>query len=145
VNLYAESSAVLAWLLGDAGAEPVREALSRAEIVLASHLTLIECSRILIRAGATGRLTEAQVADREARIRRLEANWTLLSIDAEIIERARRPFPLEPMRTLDALHLASALAARAGIPEIALLSLDERVRRCGQQLGFDLLPTQEPI
>lgn len=59
MNLYAESSAVLAWLLGDAGGEPVRKALSAAEIVLASHLTLIECSRILIRAGTTGRLSEA--------------------------------------------------------------------------------------
>jgi hypothetical protein len=65
VNLYAESCAVLAWLLGDAGGEAVRKALSAAEIVLASHLTLIECSRILIRAGATGRLSVAQVAGRD--------------------------------------------------------------------------------
>ncbi|MBI4571759.1 MAG: type II toxin-antitoxin system VapC family toxin [candidate division NC10 bacterium] len=140
MNLYAESSAVLAWLLGDAGGEPVRKALSAAEIVLASHLTLIECSRILIRAGTTGRLSEAQVAGREARLRRAEAHWTLLEIDPEIIERARRPFPLEPIRTLDALHLASALVARLAVPGIALLSLDDQVRRCARQLGFELLP-----
>ena len=109
MNLYAESSAVLAWLLGDTDGESVREALSGAEIVLASQLTLIECSRILIRAGATGRLTEGQAADREARLRQVEPHWTLLEIDAEIVERARRPFPLEPIRILDAVHLASAL------------------------------------
>ena len=50
MNLYAESSAVLAWLLGeDAGAE-VKEILTRAETVVASDLTVIECDRVLIRA-----------------------------------------------------------------------------------------------
>jgi len=140
VNLYAESSAVLAWLFGDAGGESVRKALSGAKIVLASHLTLIECSRILIRAGATGRITEVQVADREARLRQVEPHWTLLEIDADIVERARRPFPLEPIRTLDAVHLATALVARSAVPGIALLSLDDRVRRCGRRLGFTLIP-----
>jgi hypothetical protein len=57
--------------------------------------TLIALVLILIRAGATGRLAEAQVATCEARLRRVEAHWTLLEIDAEIIERARRPFPLQ--------------------------------------------------
>ncbi len=140
MNLYAESSAVLAWLLGDVGGEAGREALAAAEIVLSSQVTLIECSRVLIRAGVTGRLSEAQVADREARLRHVEGHWTLLEIDSEIIERARRPYPLEPIRTLDAIHLASALVARLAVPGIALLSLDDRVRRCGRQLGFDLLP-----
>jgi predicted nucleic acid-binding protein len=140
VSLYAESSGVLAWLLGDSGGEAVRKALAGAEIVLASYLTLIECNRILIRAGATGRLTEAQIATREARLRQVETHWTLLEMDAEIVERARRPFPLEPIRTLDAIHLATALVARSAVPGIALLSLDDRVRRCGRQLGFELLP-----
>ena len=140
MNLYAESSGVLAWLLGDSGGESVRKALASAEIVLASYLTLIECNRILIRTGATGRLTEAQVATREARLRQVETHWTLLEMDAEIVERARRPFPLEPIRTLDAIHLATALVARSAVPGIALLSLDDRVRRCGRQLGFELLP-----
>lgn len=89
MNLYAESSGVLAWLLGDAGGESVRRALSGAEIVLASHLTLIECNRILIHAGATRRLTEAQIAAREARLRQVETHWTLLEMDADILEGAR--------------------------------------------------------
>ena len=140
MSLYAESSGVLAWLLGDSGGESVRKALASADIVLASSLTLIECNRILIRAGATGRLTEAQVATREARLRQVERHWTLLEMDAEIVERAPRPFPVEPIRTLDAIHLATALMARSAVPGIALLSLDDRVRRCGRQLGFELLP-----
>jgi hypothetical protein len=41
---------------------------------------------------------------------------------------------------LDALHLASALAARSVISDIALLSLDRRVRDNGAALGFDVVP-----
>jgi len=47
---------------------------------------------------------------------------------------------VEPLRTLDALHVASVLAARSAIPNIALLSLDGRVRENGVALGFDVLP-----
>jgi uncharacterized protein with PIN domain len=43
VNLYAESSAVLAWLLDEPTAPSIRAALAGAEMVLASDLTLLEC------------------------------------------------------------------------------------------------------
>jgi predicted nucleic acid-binding protein len=63
-----------------------------------------------------------------------------LELDSEILDRARRPFPAEPVRTLDALHLATALRARAIVPELALLSLDERIRRAAGQMGFLVVP-----
>ncbi len=132
---------MLSWLLGGVGAEPVRRALSDAEIVLASDLTLIECDRVLISAVATGRLSEAHASDRRARLNSVAAHWVLLGIDSGIVERARRPFPGEPIRTLDALHLSSALTARSALPETALLSLDDRVRASGRELGFELLPS----
>lgn len=140
MNLYAESSAVLSWLLGEANAEKVREALAGAEVILASDLTLIECERAIIRAVSIDRLAEAQAADRRARLNQAAVHWAILGLDSDIVERARRPFPLEPIRTLDALHLASALVARSAVPEIVLLALDHRVRNCGRQLGFELLP-----
>lgn len=56
------------------------------------------------------------------------------------MERARRPFPVEPIRTLDALHLASALVARSAEAGLMLLTLDQRVRENAQRLGFETLP-----
>lgn len=50
MRLYAESSAVLAWLLDEAGGAAVGERPGKAEIVVASALTLIECNRVSIRA-----------------------------------------------------------------------------------------------
>lgn len=140
MNLYAESSAVLAWLLGEPGSDALREQLAAAEIVLASDLTLVECERVLIRARTRGRISEAAMADRHGRLVRVAEHWAVLALGDEIVHRARQPFPLEPIRTLDALHLAAALHARSLVPETRLLSLDDRVRNCASELGFELLP-----
>ena len=55
MNIYAESSAVLAWLLGESAGHRVREVLRRAELVAASDLTLLECDRVLNPRGHDGR------------------------------------------------------------------------------------------
>jgi predicted nucleic acid-binding protein len=140
VNIYAESSAVLAWLLGEDTAHSVREVLRRAELVAASDLTLVECDRVLIRATATGEIDEAAAADRRAHLNAAASHWHLWRVSSDIVERARHPFPAEPVRTLDAIHLASALAVRSAVPGVELLSLDDRIRRAGKQLGFHLRP-----
>ena len=141
MNLYADSSAVLSWLFGEPEGEAVREVLATADSVLASDLTLVECDRTILRAQATGRVSEGHAADRRGLLVATAAHWHLLRLDVDVIERARRPFPAEPIRTLDALHLASALAARSALPDLVLLSLDERMRSAGRGLGFTLRPT----
>ena len=140
MNLYAESSAILAWLLDEASSGKVRESLATAEIVVASDLTLIECDRVLIRAAAIGDLTEVEAADRRAHLTAVAVHWHTLRVAPEIVDRARQPFPGEPIRTLDAIHLASALTARTAIAGLRLLSLDERVRKVAKRLGLELLP-----
>jgi predicted nucleic acid-binding protein len=140
VNVYAESSAVLAWLLGEEAGHRVRDVLRKADVVLASDLTLLECGRVLVRAVTLGEMDEAAAADRRAYLNAAAAHWHVLRVSVEIVDRARQPFPAEPIRTLDAIHLASALAARSGLPGVALLSLDDRIRTVGRQLGFPLQP-----
>jgi len=140
LNIYAESSAVLAWLLGEVAATRVRKVLRRAELVFASDLVLIESDRVLIRAVALGEIDEVAAADRRAHLHAAAAHWHMYRVSLDIVERARRAFPVEPVRTLDAIHLASALAVRSTIPRVELLSLDDRIRRAGEQLGFRLQP-----
>jgi predicted nucleic acid-binding protein len=141
LNVYAESSAVLAWLLGEVAGSRVREALRRAELVFASDLMLIECDRVLIRAVTLREIDEATAANRRAYLNAAAAHWHMYRLSLDIVERARRAFPVEPVRTLDAIHLASALAVRSTIPGVELLSLDDRIRRAGEQLGFRLQPS----
>ena len=131
---------MLAWLLDEHSAADVRRSLAAAEIIIASDLTLIECDRVVLRAAALGELTEAEAADRRAHLTAAASHWQVLRVAPEIVERARQPFPGEPIRTLDAIHLASALVARTAIAGLALLSLDDRVRKNGKKLGLDIIP-----
>jgi len=138
--LYAESSAVLTWLLGESGGEEIVDELRSARGVIASDLTSIECERALIRAWSAGVISEAERVDQSAELARVSAHWTRLRVDEEVVERARRPFPIEPVRTLDALHLASALVARGVAPDLRLLTRDQRIRENAERLGLATVP-----
>lgn len=140
MNLYVESSAVLAWLLDEPRSRDVLDLLSGADSIVTSDLTLIECDRVLRRAIAIAELTEAEAADRRAHLAAAAAHWHLLRMAGEVVDRARQPFPDEPIRALDAIHLASALVARSAVPGLQVLSLDERIRRSGRSLGFSVVP-----
>jgi predicted nucleic acid-binding protein len=140
VSLYAESSAVLAWLFDEPTSPAVRRLLGDAEVIVASDLTLIECDRVLLRAVALKELTEADAADRRAHLIAAAAHWQVLRIAGEIVDRARQPFPGDPIRTLDAVHLASLLVARSAVAGLRLLSLDERVRQAAKGLGVAVEP-----
>ena len=103
-------------------------------------MTLVECDRVLIRAVTLRELAEADAANRRAHLTRAASHWHVLRVGGEIVARARQPFPGEPIRTLDALHLASALAVRLAVTDLALLSLDDRIRDAGARLGLPLQP-----
>jgi len=136
VTLYAETSAVLRWLFAEQGGEEIRAALAAAEKVTASRLALIETRRVVQRAEREGRITAAQGADLRAVFAQAAATWAILEISQEVAGRAEAGFPSEPVRTLDAIHLASALFLRQSFPDLVVLTADERVRANAALLGF---------
>jgi hypothetical protein len=109
-------------------------------MVFASDLTLIECERVIIRARILEEISEKKAQFCRGRLLKASGQWHVLRISADVVERARLPFPVEPIRTLDALHLAGALVGQTAIPDLALLSLDTRIRSASQALGFVVLP-----
>jgi hypothetical protein len=139
-TLGAPGEPVLAWLLDEPYAATVRRLLGTSEIIVASDLTLVECDQVLLRAAALKELTEAEAADRRAHLASAAAHWQVPRIAPEIVDRARQPFPGDPIRTLDAIHLASLLAARSVVRGLGLLSLDDRVRQAAKALGVDVVP-----
>ncbi len=96
---------------------------------------------MLHRATVARKLPEAEAASRRAILSRAAAHWIVFRIDNEVVERARRPFPAEPIRSLDAIHLSTALVVRSLVPDLKLLTLDRRVRDNGTALGFEILPS----
>lgn len=144
MRLYAESSAVLAWLLGESMGRDIGAALDEAEFVVASDLTLVECDRVLLRTEAAGGLSHARGVELRAKLAATAAHWHLHRVDGPVVDRARRPVPGEPIRTLDALHLATAVTVSGSIEELAVLSLDRRVRGSAAQLGMRVVPASQP-
>lgn len=120
----------------------IKAALEGAGEIVASCLTLVECDRVLIRAERTEPEESERVPGLHSKLRRTASQWLVLKMTDEIVERARRPFPAEPVRTLDALHLASADHARSIVTDLAVLSLDDRVRRSAARMGFEVVPEQ---
>ncbi len=138
--VYAESSAVLAWLLGEVAGPQVVEIIDGARQVISSDLTLVECDRAVHRSTALGIISDAAAANIAARFVAVTSNWTILRLSSSVVVRARQRFPHEPVRSLDALHVAWAAQAQTTYSDLALLTLDDRIRRVGATLGFTLLP-----
>ena len=140
MKLYVESSAVLSWLFDEGGAVAVDKALDKAVLVFASALTGIECARAVRRAAALGRVTARQADALLEEYRSLESAWDRIEIGDHIAASASGPYPLEPVRSLDAIHLASACAARERFGDVAILTFDDRVRVNAAALGLTVLP-----
>jgi predicted nucleic acid-binding protein len=140
VIAYAESSAVLAWLLGEPKQTAVREALARAERVASSSLTTLECARGLVRAVTMGRVSRTQELAAVQVLHGATASWMILEMAGGVLDRARARFPHEPLRTLDALHLATAVLLLEAHGSLTMVSLDDRIRANSSALGFAIAP-----
>lgn len=145
MKLYAESSAVLSWLLGEPAGQTAQRYLAEAETVVTSALTFVECERALLRASVESGRLEAQLANRRGLLAKAGAHWHRVPVNDNVLQTATRPFPIEPVRTPDAIHLASALLTRSEVAELALLSLDRRVRDAAAALGFEVLPPARTV
>jgi predicted nucleic acid-binding protein len=136
IVLYFETSAVLAWLLGERRAEEVRQAVEAADAAVTSSLTFAEIERALIRGEAQGLLRGGDAQRLRGLLQRAQAGWMRMTVSEEVLARASRPFPLEPVRTLDAIHLATALEFTKAFPDLRILSFDQRVLGNARSLGI---------
>jgi predicted nucleic acid-binding protein len=143
-SVYAESSAVLAWLLGEPEGGATRSALSAASHVVSSVLTTVEVRRTLHRLTATGVLTPEERQRALARYSRAASRWDFYELSAPVCDRAGEAFAVEPVRTLDALHLATASLHAAEVEPPIVVSTDERVRKNAAAAGLDVAPDWRP-
>ena len=103
-----------------------------------SALTLAEATRAIVRGRTTGRLSEA---DERAAVRGLHVfarRCDLVSVTDAVLARVGRPFPVEPIRTLDAVHLATAEQLGEPPALVTVVTRDARVRENARALGYDV-------
>lgn len=138
--VYAESSAVLAWLLGESTKGLVHDALRQADRVVTSVITEIECARAIVRGASLGHLTRGQAVALVRQFREVQAGWDRIELSDVVRDHAAAPFPVEPIRSLDAIHVACAELVQKGLGTVSVLSFDERVRANSAALGLAVLP-----
>lgn len=131
---YLETSAVVAAIVED---DKDADLAVRGEgRRVASSLTFAEARRTIARRGATGRMTATVQRSALARLRRLEENVALVPIGTVILDRVGRPFPVEPLRSLDAIHLATAELLDPSPQVITIVTRDRRLAQNARAMGF---------
>jgi predicted nucleic acid-binding protein len=131
---YIESSALVAALLeGDAAA--LKSVRTRGRQVT-SALTIAETARAILRARVDARLTADEERAAVRALRRFERRSFMVAVTDSVLARVRRPFPVEPIRTLDAVHLATAELLGEPPPLVTIVTRDARVRDNAEALGY---------
>jgi predicted nucleic acid-binding protein len=131
---YIESSALVAALL-ERDADALKAVRARGRKVT-SALTIAEAARAILRARAAGRLTIAQERAAVRALHRFERRCFLVAVTDPVLTRVRRAFPIEPIRTLDAVHLATMELLGEPPPLVVVVTRDARVRENARALGY---------
>ncbi|MSP60004.1 MAG: PIN domain-containing protein [Myxococcales bacterium] len=136
--VYVETSAVLRILIE--GDRLLAARIGKAKKLITSALTGVEATRGLLRAAREGRIDRRLLREGQAWLRRFLRSCDIVVIDHEVLDRAADEFPIEPIRTLDALHVASALRWESGVGATLVVSCEDRVRDNARALGMTVYP-----
>ena len=135
---YLDSSVVLAWLLE--GIDALASLESETEVG-SSRLLWVEVSRVLHRALQTGRMDAVLATEARHNFARFAAGLNQIRLTEAVLDRASGPYPLV-IRTLDAMHLASAELwlspdrGPSGAANLSVWTMDRQMNLYAAQLGF---------
>jgi predicted nucleic acid-binding protein len=135
---YFDTSAVVKRYVAEPGSDAVRRLL-RNHRVVSSVLLRLESVSAVRRRHAEGQLTDTQQRRLLRRIEADDASWELVPIGDDVVEGARRLLLAHPLRTLDAILLASAsLVAAEGVP-MPFVTADHRQADAGRLAGLEVV------
>ena len=135
---YVDTSVLLKRYIEEAGAAGSRRLLRRYRVV-SSAIAPVEATSALWRRRAANDVADA---DLQAILRRLvddRSHWELVDLTADVLDRAEQVIQRTGVRTLDAVHLASALAVQAASGRgraMQFITADARQREAAAGLGL---------
>ena len=130
--LYLDSSAILRPVLERGLSPRVERQIGEADVLITSRLSLVETARAFLRVRLLGERPEAVVADAEREVQALWRRCEIWELTREVCDRAQVVAATSPLRSLDALHLATFSLARREIEGLAFLTADDRLREAAE-------------
>ena len=131
---YADTSAYLCALLGEAGSPEFVRALAGARI-LSSVVLALEVERTLLRLSREGRISASQGQDLRERFREDLRQFGLRDVSLDLCMNSVIPAITTP-RSLDLLHLRTAVEFHQEEPLDLFLTNDEQQRVSARELGL---------
>ena len=105
-----------------------------------SALLDVECFRTMHRLRSEERIDDETLGQRYEALHALLRPVTRIDLTYHVLERASQPFPL-PLKTLDAIHLASALLWRDSGVDFAFATHDRALAIAARSMGFRVIGT----
>lgn len=139
---YWDSSAIVPLLVDERSSTTKLRRAFRADDQIATWLlTAVEVAGSLWRMSRADRLGVEALRLALEGLDELEPTWTLV-VDADQVQRrARRLLAVHPLRSADALQLASALVLTDDRPKLAVfVTLDDRLADVARREGFRVEP-----
>ena len=131
---YVETSGLLSALFEQDPA--AKRALRIATHRVTSALTFAEANRAVVRALRTSRMTADQARMVAQALQTFAKRCRVVAVTEDVLARVGRPFLVEPIRTLDAIHLAT-LELLGGPPALlTVLTRDDRLRTNALAAGY---------
>lgn len=134
---YFDTSALVKRYVAEPGRRDVLRLLRRHEC-LTSAVLPVELRSALRRRGAEGSIDPARMPEMLRRVASDRAYWTLVDVGADVLAAAESLVAGYPLRTLDAIHVASAqlFAGRVPIPGLLFVSADARQTSVAAAVGL---------
>src|SRR5687768_4407540 len=134
--VYVDASVILRHVLSQPGA------IASPAVVqpgVASEISQLECLRALDRMRLAKGLPEEHVALARRGVLQMLAGLTIVRVDPVVLEFAGRALPV-PLRTLDAIHLASAVLWRdAEDPDLVMATHDRSLGSAPRAFGLEVI------
>ena len=136
MNVYLDSSVVLRPLL----AQPrVVSVWGRWDSAYASELLGVECRRAIDRLRLQGAFDDVQVGEAVAALSRIERTIRPVRLTRKLLQAASQTMPTV-VKTLDAVHLVSAIAIRdRWADDLVFATHDVQQAAAARAFGFDCL------
>lgn len=134
---YFDASALVKRYVDEPGRREVMRLLRRHEVVT-SAIVFVELRSALRRRVAEGTIDNERVPEILQRVATDRGFWALIDVSREVLTAAETLVATHTLRTLDAIHVASAQLFASRIPPRApiFVSADERQTTAAEALGM---------